>query len=66
MKLKDIAVSAIMLAALAGMGVMLFNIPVGIDTKTFGAWTFGAILIFGVINIALVIADGIRGRNDSK
>ncbi|MEP3428261.1 MAG: hypothetical protein ABJN98_06250 [Roseibium sp.] len=66
MAFRDMLVTAIMLAALFGMAVLLFNIPVGIDTKTFGAWVFGAILIFGIVNIILVVADGLKNKNNTK
>lgn len=62
MKLKDIFITLIMFLALFGMAVFLFNLPIGIDTRTFGAWTFGAILLFGVINIAMVIIDSIKRK----
>ncbi|WP_421982174.1 hypothetical protein [Roseibium sp.] len=62
MKLKDVFITLIMLLALAGMGVFLFNIPIGMDTRTFGAWTFSAILLFGIINILMVIIDSIKRK----
>ncbi len=62
MKLNDIIMTLIMFLALIGMGVFLFNIPTGVNTKTFGAWTFGAILLFGVINITMVIIDSIKRK----
>ncbi|CTQ76648.1 hypothetical protein [Roseibium alexandrii] len=62
MKLNDIIITLIMFLALLGMAVFLFNIPIGIDTRTFGAWTFGAILVFGIINIAMVVIDSIKRK----
>lgn len=64
MKLKDLTIALMMAFALLGMAVLLFNVPVGIDTKTFGAWTFGAILVFGIINIILVLIDSFQKPND--
>lgn len=62
MNIKDTLTTLIMLLALAGMSVFLFNIPTGIETKKFGAMVFGAILFFGIINIGFVVMDRIRKR----
>lgn len=64
MKLKDLSITLMMVLALVGMSVFLFNVPVGVETKTFGAWTFGAILIFGIINIILVLIDSFQKPKD--
>jgi len=62
MNIRDTITTLIMLLALAGMSVLLFNIPVGIETKKFGAIVFGAILVFGIINIGFVVLDRLQNR----
>lgn len=64
MSFKDSLVAGIFLAALVGMLVMLFNVPVGIDPKRFGAIVFGAILFFGAINLVLVLLDSINKNRE--
>ncbi|MES0809775.1 hypothetical protein ABLO27_09860 [Roseibium sp. SCPC15] len=66
MNFRGSIVSVIMLAALLGLAVLMFNVPVGVEPKTFGAWAFGAILVFGVVNLFLVLLDSRRDQNDKK
>ncbi|EEE45802.1 hypothetical protein [Roseibium alexandrii] len=64
MNTRDSLVAAIFLAALLGMIVMVLNVPVGIDPKRFGALVFGAILIFGALNLVLVLLEARKNRKD--
>lgn len=64
MSLKDTIIPIIMLAALFGLAVMTFNFPVGIHPKAFGAWVFGAILLFGCLNLVLVFFESRRRDDD--
>jgi hypothetical protein len=63
MNLKDTIIPIIMLAALLGLAVMTFNFPVGIHPKAFGAWVFGAILLFGCLNLVLAFFESRQGRD---
>ncbi|MCV0426714.1 MAG: hypothetical protein K5905_14690 [Roseibium sp.] len=63
MNIRGSIISVIMLAALLGLAVLMFNVPIGIEPKTFGALAFGAILVFGVVNLFLVFMDS---QNDQK
>lgn len=65
MSLKDTIIPLIMLAALFGLAVMTFNFPVGMHPKAFGAFVFGAILLFGCLNLVLVFFET-RSRNSDK
>ncbi len=62
MKLKDTIFPVIMLLALFGMIVVAFNLPVGMGTKQLGVLVFGAILVFGVFNLALVVLDSVKKK----
>jgi fatty acid desaturase len=61
--LKDSILPLIMLAALFGLVVMTFNLPVSIHPKAFGAWVFGAILLFGCLNLVLAFFESRQGRD---
>ena len=54
----------IMLTALFGMIVMMFDVPVGISPKRFGAFVFGAILVIVVLNLAYVLFENARKDKD--
>jgi fatty acid desaturase len=64
MNLKDTILPLIMLAALFGLVVLTFNFPVGIHPKAFGAWVFGAILVFGCLNLVLVFVESRQRHRD--
>ena len=64
MNLKNSLATGILLTALIGMIVLLFNVPVGMDPKRFGGFVFGAILVFGVVNLVLVLLDGSQTKTD--
>ncbi|WP_155197717.1 hypothetical protein [Roseibium hamelinense] len=42
-----------MLIALVGLFVLLFNVDIGLDTKTLGTYAFGTILVFGIVNVVI-------------
>lgn len=64
MNVKNSLAAGIFLAALIGMIVLLFNVPVGMDPKRFGGLVFGAILVFGVVNLVLVLLEGRQTKTD--
>jgi len=66
MSLKDTMITLIMMTSLIGMAVFIFNLPVGVDTKTFGALAFGAIAVFGMISIGMVVLDALHSRRKDK
>lgn len=63
MKFKNTILPLILLLALFGMIVMAFNLPVGLGTKQLGALVFGAILVFGVLNLILVAIEARQKRD---
>ena len=62
---RDQITSAIMLIALAAMGVLVFNLPVGMSPRIFGAIAFGAILLFGALSILMTFIDVFHKRTGS-
>ncbi len=44
------------------MIVMAFNLPVGIGTKQLGLLVFGAILVFEVLNLGLIVLESLKKR----
>lgn len=66
MKIKDLSMAVIMLSALLGIVVLVTDARVGLSPKAFGAAAFGTILVFGFVNMALVVLDAIRNRSKDK
>jgi hypothetical protein len=64
MKFQNSVMPLIMLTALFGMIVMMFDVPVGISPKRFGAFVFGAILVIVVLNLAYVLFENARKDKD--
>ncbi|CTQ72829.1 MULTISPECIES: hypothetical protein [Roseibium] len=62
MKFQNTVMPLIMLTALFGMIVMMFDVPVGMSPKRFGAYVFGAILVIVVLNLAMVLFDNARHK----
>jgi len=56
----------ILAVALVSIPVLMFNVPIGISTKTYGAIAFGLILLFGALNLFFAWRDSIRSRSDRK
>jgi len=65
MNAKSSIATGIFFAALIGMIVLLFNVPVGMDPKRFGGLVFGAILLFGAVNLVLVLLEARQTRPDN-
>ncbi|MTH96939.1 hypothetical protein [Roseibium sp. RKSG952] len=57
---KDTLLAVVMIIALIAVVVLLFNINVGLDTRTFGLIAFGAILVFGVVNLIIALTGNNR------
>jgi hypothetical protein len=64
MNVKNSLATGIFLAALIGMIFLLFNVPVGMDPKRFGGLVFGAILVFGAVNLVFVLLEARQTKSD--
>jgi hypothetical protein len=64
MNVKNSLATGIFLAALIGMIVLLFNVTVGMDPKRFGGLVFGAILVFGAVNLVFVLLEASQTETD--